>query len=79
MERIDVPLDDDLRAHIELRTSGDDYPDAGTYIRALIEDDRQRLEELRAAVQAGVDSGLSDRQPRDIWDEVKRRNSAPSP
>ena len=61
IERIDVPLNDSLREHLELRTSGDDFPDAGAYVRALIEDDRQRLEELRAALIAGEKSGYDDR------------------
>jgi antitoxin ParD1/3/4 len=74
MERIDVPLDESLREHLELRTSGEDFPDAGSYVRALIEDDRQRLEELRAAIQAGIDSGVSERDPWEIWEEVKRRH-----
>lgn len=78
MERIDVPLDDSLREHLELRTSGDDFPDAGSYVRALIEDDRQRLEELREAIQAGIDSGVSERTPEQIWEEAKRRHCATS-
>jgi antitoxin ParD1/3/4 len=73
MERIDVPLDDGLRAHIELRTSGDDYPDAGTYIRALIEDDRQRLEELRAAIDEGVQSGIDERSIDEIVAAARAR------
>lgn len=73
MERIDVPLDDGLRAHIELRTSGDDYPDAGTYIRALIEDDRQRLEELRAALDEGVQSGIDERSIDEIVAAARAR------
>lgn len=73
MERIDVPLDDGLRAHIELRTSGDDYPDAGTYIRALIEDDRQRLEELRAALDEGMQSGIDERSIDEILAAARAR------
>ena len=66
MERIDVPLDDALREHVELRTSGDDFPDAGAYVRALIEEDRQRLEELRAALIEGEESGIDERSIDDV-------------
>lgn len=66
MERIDVPLDDSLREHLELRTSGEDFPDAGAYVRALIEDDRQRLEELRAALIEGEQSGTDERSIDEI-------------
>lgn len=76
MERIDVPLDDDLRAHIELRTSGEGYPDAGAYIRALIEDDRQRMEELRAALVEGEESGVDGRSIDEIIAEGRERAGA---
>ena len=66
MDRFDVPLNDELRAHIDVRVGENGFPDKGTYIRALIERDRSEIEELRAEIRKGDESGISSRSIDEI-------------
>jgi antitoxin ParD1/3/4 len=76
MDRFDVPLTDELRAHVDVRTGDNGYPDAGTYIKALIERDRTEIEELRAEIDRGDASGISPRSIDEIIDSAFRKHCA---
>ena len=53
-----------------------DYTNDSEYLRDLVRRDQgnqQKLEELRAAIQEGLDSGISDKTVEQIWKEAEER------
>ncbi len=76
MDHFDVPLDDGLRAHLDGRVGATGFPDAGTYIRALIERDRAEIEELREEIRRGDESGVSPRTVQQIVEGAFREYDA---
>ena len=53
-----------------------DYTNDSEYLRDLVRKDQaeqQKLEELRAAVQEGLDSGISNKTVEQIWKEAEER------
>lgn len=53
-----------------------DYTNDSEYLRDLVRRDQaeqQKLEELRAAIQEGLDSGVSDKTVDQIWKEAEER------
>ncbi|MAU15339.1 MAG: type II toxin-antitoxin system ParD family antitoxin [Muricauda sp.] len=53
-----------------------DYTNDSEYLRDLVRKDQaqqQKLEELRAAIQEGLDSGVSDKTVDQIWQEAEER------
>ncbi len=76
MDRFEVPLTEDLRAHIDVRVGENVFPDAGTYIRALIERDRSEIEQLREEIRKGDESGISPRSFDEIVERAFRKYSA---
>jgi len=62
-----------IRQQVENGTYGND----SEYVRALIRRDqgaaRIPLEELKAAIQEGLESGVSKRKVREIWEAVEAR------
>lgn len=77
MDRFDVPLTEELRAHIDVRVGESGFPDAGAYIRALIERDRTEIEELREQIRKGDESGISPRTVDEIIESAFRKYGAP--
>lgn len=61
-------MDDWVKAQI---TSGK-YGNDSEYIRDLIRKDQGNVQILRALLIEGEQSGLSDRNVKDIWDEAER-------
>ena len=54
------------------------YTNDSEYIRDLIRKDqesKQRLSELKLAIQEGIDSGVSNRTIEDIWKEAEQRHA----
>lgn len=52
------------------------YTNDSEYLRDLVRKDQaeqQKLEELRAAVQEGLDSGISNKTVEQIWKEAEER------
>ncbi len=76
MERFDVPLSEDLRAHVEERLGGDQFSDAGSYLAALIERDKHDFDQLADELRRGEESGLSGRSVEEIIDEAFRSYGA---
>lgn len=55
-----------------------DYTNDSEYLRDLVRRDQakqQNLEELRAAIQEGFDSGISDKTVEQIWKEAEERHA----
>lgn len=55
-----------------------DYTNDSEYLRDLVRRDQanqQNLEELRAAIQEGLDSGISDKTVEQIWKEAEERHA----
>jgi Arc/MetJ-type ribon-helix-helix transcriptional regulator len=76
MDKFEIPLTDELRAHLDVRVGANGYPDAGTYIRTLIEQDRSDLDELRAEIARGDASGISPRTADEIIEAAFRKYGA---
>ena len=76
MATMNISLPDEMKAWVEEQASGPDYAGASDYVRDLIRKDaaRQRaLEELRAEIQKGIDSGIAEDFD---WDEHRARMHA---
>ena len=55
-----------------------DYTNDSEYLRDLVRRDQaeqQKLDELRAALQEGLDSGTSDKTVEEIWKEAEERHT----
>ena len=55
-----------------------DYTNDSEYLRDLVRRDQanqQNLEELRAAIQEGLDSAISDKTLEQIWKEAEERHA----
>ncbi len=55
-----------------------DYTNDSEYLRDLVRKDQanqQKLDELKAAVQEGLDSGISDKTVDEIWREAEERHN----
>ncbi|AWX44819.1 Antitoxin ParD4 [Flagellimonas maritima] len=55
-----------------------DYTNDSEYLRDLVrkdQADRQKLDELKAAIQEGLDSGISDKTVDEIWREAEERHA----
>jgi Arc/MetJ-type ribon-helix-helix transcriptional regulator len=76
MDRLEIALSEDLRAHVDARIASGTFGDAGAYIEALIARDRQDLEALRTAIDQADNSGISPRTPRQVLDDALRRHIA---
>lgn len=76
MDRFDVPLSDDLRAHLDVRVGTGEFDDPGAYIEALIARDRREVEALRAAIKEGDESGISPRTIEEIIGQAFQRHRA---
>lgn len=53
-----------------------DFTNDSEYIRDLVRKDQsehKKLQELRDAIQEGLDSGVSENSVSDIWNEVRER------
>lgn len=55
-----------------------DYTNDSEYLRDLVrrdQADQQKLDELKNAIQEGLDSGLSDKTVDEIWREAEERHA----
>ena len=79
MADVQITLSDETMAHVDAVVSDGDYADASAYVEALIRADSARFDGLRAAIQAGRDSGISPYSGREIIErafEAHRRRCA---
>ena len=76
MAQLHVALSDDLGAWATTRAAERQLADAGEYVADLLRRDREEAEKfarLQAAIDEGLASGISDRDPFDYLDELRAR------
>ena len=74
-----ITLTDKQEAWIKAQIADGGFTNESEYLRDLIRRDqeqREKLFALKAALQDGLDSGLSDRTVTDIWEEAEQRYKA---
>ena len=74
-----ITLTDQQDMWIKSRIAAGEYTNDSEYIRALVRRDQEqnaRFRALKAAIQEGMDSGISDKTLRDIWEEAEERHKA---
>ena len=79
MAQMNISIPDKLKAWVESRVADGSYASSSDYLRDLVRQDqreRRRLEWLRAEIQAGRDSGVSDRSLQDIVAEARAKYEA---
>jgi len=73
MATMNVSLPDPMREWVEAQVKGGEYANASDYVRDLIRHDQRRLQELKAAITDGIESGRSTRKAEDIIKATKAR------
>ncbi len=79
MPQLNVSLPDGLKDHVDGVVAKGNYASPSDFIRDLIrqdQDERRRLERLRAEVERGFASGTSGRSLQDIMDDYRKRLEA---
>lgn len=72
-----ISLTPKLDEWIKSQTTNGDYTNDSEYIRDLVRRDQEqksKLLALKAAIQEGLDSGVSDRTVGEIWTEAEARH-----
>ena len=74
MAQLHVSLPADLQRYVEGRVSAAGFADPADYLRALIERDQHSYQadvrRVRLLVEEGIASGIVDREPDEILDEI---------
>ena len=79
MAQMNISIPDHLKTWVESRVADGTYASSSDYVRDLVRQDqreRQRLDWLRAEIQAGRNSGGSDRSLKDIVAEARAKHEA---
>ncbi len=79
MAQMNVSFPEKLKTWVESRVADGSYSSSSDYMRDLVRRDqreRQRTEWLRAEIQAGIDSGISDKDPFEQIDGLRQRAHA---
>ena len=79
MAQMNISIPDKLKAWVESRVADGSYASSSDYLRDLVRQDQRelaQLERLRAEIQAGRDSGVSDRSLQDIVAEARAKYEA---
>ena len=79
MAQMNISIPDKLKAWVESRVADGSYASSSDYLRDLVRQDqreRQRLDWLRAEIQSGRDSGISDKDPFEHIAELRQRAHA---
>lgn len=74
-----ITLTDKQDQWIKSRIAAGEYTNDSEYIRDLVRRDQQqnaKFSALKAAIQEGLDSGISDKTLRDVWEEAEARHKA---
>ena len=78
-KRKTITLTDKQDQWIKSRIAAGEYTNDSEYIRDLVRRDQEqnaKFRALKAAIQEGLDSGISDKTLRDIWEEAEARHTA---
>jgi antitoxin ParD1/3/4 len=79
MATMNVSLPDPMKAWVEAQAQTGRYANASDYVRDLIRRDQERaaaIEELNALIQEGIDSGISERTPDEVFANARSRAEA---
>ncbi|MEN8108577.1 MAG: type II toxin-antitoxin system ParD family antitoxin [Pseudomonadota bacterium] len=71
-----ITLTDQQDRWIKARIAAGEYTNDSEYIRDLVRRDQEQNDKfraLKAAIQEGLDSGISDKTLRDVWEEAEAR------
>ena len=71
-----ITLTDQQDRWVEAQITAGDFTDDSEYIRDLIRRDQRyntRIQALRAAIQEGLDSGISEKTVPQVMEEVEAR------
>ena len=74
-----ITLSEQQDAWVKARIDSGDYTNDSEYFRDMIRRDQQESVEmlaLKKAIQQGLDSGISKRSVKQIWQEAERRHKA---
>ena len=74
-----ITLTDQQYQWIKSRIAAGEYTNDSEYIRDLVRRDQEqnaKFRALKAAIQEGLDSGISDKSLRDIWGEAEEQYNA---
>jgi antitoxin ParD1/3/4 len=73
-----ITLTDQQDRWIKAQIAAGEYTNDSEYIRDLVRRDQERNAKFRAlkdAIQEGLDSGISDKTVRDVWEEAEARHT----
>ncbi|HTN63169.1 MAG TPA: type II toxin-antitoxin system ParD family antitoxin [Devosia sp.] len=76
MATMNISLPDAMKDWVEAQMASGKYGNASDYVRDLIRHDQERtakIAEFERLVQAGIDSGPSNRTVEEIFAEARRR------
>ncbi len=79
MATMNVSLPDPLKLWVEDQVKGGQYANVSDYVRDLIRRDqqaRQQLDGLRAAIDLGLESGISPHSLDDVFAAARKRAKA---
>ena len=74
-----ITLTDQQDQWIKAQIAAGEYTNDSEYIRDLVRRDQEqnaKFKALKAAIQEGLDSGVSDKTVSDIWEEAEKRYRA---
>jgi len=74
-----ITLTDQQDQWIKAQIEGGDFTNDSEYIRDLVRRDQEqnaKFRALKAAIQEGLDSGVSNKTVGDIWEEAETRYKA---
>ncbi len=74
-----ITLTDQQDQWIKAQIAAGEYTNDSEYIRDLVRRDQEqnaKFMALKAAIQEGLDSGVSDKTVSDIWEEAEKRYRA---
>jgi antitoxin ParD1/3/4 len=77
MAQMNISIPEKLKAWVESKVADGDYASSSDYLRDLVRRDQQfheQLERLRADIQAGYDSGISERNLGDIIEDFRQKH-----
>ncbi len=76
MAQMNISIPDKLKEWIEGRVADGSFASSSDYVRDLVRQDQreqQKLERLRAEIERGRDSGVSDTDPFELLEELRHR------
>ena len=79
MAQMNISIPDKLKAWVESRVADGSYASSSDYVRDLVRADQRyqaQLDSLRAEIQAGRESGISERSLANIVDETRAKYKA---